>query len=442
MSTDQSHTLSPFQPQARFRNQLAPSATLQINERIRTLWAEGRTVYHFAFGESRFPVHPLLKAALAAHAGANAYLPVQGLPALRQAIARYYSAKLGTTYTPAQVLVTPGSKAALFAVQMALDADLLLPTPSWVSYGPQARLLGRRVHSIAGSAADDYALTLAAIDAAAQQAAGRPRLLVLNGYNNPTGRDVDPALLAALADYCRANNILILSDEIYALVPHPGETHRSPAQYYPEGTVVVGGLSKHLSLGGWRLGHALLPAGSEALMRALTVIAGEIWSTASAPIQHAAVVAYSGEPAIETYVAECAAVQAVRTRYIYEMLSELGIRCAPPQGAFYLFPNFDRFRAPLARHGVTTSPELAEFLLERYGLALLPGSAFNVPAHELSLRLASSFVDMEDDARAEALLAAWRAERNPERLIADHHPTLHVALEQFRRFVDDMTAAG
>ena len=435
-------TQSPDIPQftsPAFARDIVLSPTLRINERVKALWAAGETVYHFGFGESRFPVHPKLQAALAANAHRKGYLPVQGLAELREAIAAYDGRLLHTTISPDQVIVGPGSKALIYALQMALAGDLLLPTPSWVSYAPQARLLGKRVIFVRGTAANGYQLTIAALDEAARQAQSETKILLVNSPNNPAGYMFAPEFLRELAEYCRQNRIVVISDEIYARVTHGSRQHVSLAEFYPEGTIVVGGLSKHLSLGGWRLGKAVIPQEQPALMPALRTIASEIWSTATGPVQYTAVTAYSADPDIEAYIAECSQIHAVRTQHIWEMFDELGMSCPRPQGGFYLIPNFDRWREPLARRGVHTSEELSHYLLEKYHIAALPGTAFGVPAAELSLRIATSFVDMETDEAAANVLAAWRQTPDKELFISRHQPQMARALEQFRQFVSDLS---
>ncbi|MCB0085200.1 MAG: aminotransferase class I/II-fold pyridoxal phosphate-dependent enzyme, partial [Caldilineaceae bacterium] len=271
------------------RDRMAPSPTLYINERVNELWAAGGTVYHMGFGESRFPVHPKIWSALRDNADKKSYLASLGLLALREAAANFYARKLGMTIQRDQVIIGPGSKPLYFIIQMALEADLFCPTPSWVSYGPQARLIDRPVYQIPSRAAEGYPLTIDAIYATMRQSANPSKILLLNSPNNPTGQMFEPTFLGQLADYCRTHGVMVLSDEIYSLVPHGHRDHRSMARFYPEGTVVLGGLSKHLSLGGWRLGTAILPDTDQgkALMRALRVIAGELWSSPTGPVQYA-----------------------------------------------------------------------------------------------------------------------------------------------------------
>lgn len=432
-----SHGSLDFTLSAAVTRQATLSPTLALNERVTRLWAAGQTVYHLGFGESRFPVHPKLAAALAANFHRTSYPPAQGIAELRSAVAGFYRRHFGLDASPEQVIVGPGSKALLFAALTALDGDVLLPTPSWVSYGPQAQLLGRTVLRIPATAADGYALTLDALDRTVAQSQHPQKVLVLNSPCNPTGQMLAPAQIAELVDYCRARRIVILSDEIYALTAHGHRPHVSLGKAYPEGALVCGGLSKHLSLGGWRLGVAVVPPGEAgaALMRAMRVVAGEIWSAPTAPVQYAAALAYSGDFEIEAYIAECARLHALRTQHVWSWLVEFGIPCAQPDGAFYLFPNFDRWREPLARRGVRTADELAAYLLEHHRIAALPGTAFGVPPGELSLRLATSYLDMETDAQAAALLAAWRAAPDAETFLRDHHPATQEAIRRLGEFV-------
>jgi aspartate/methionine/tyrosine aminotransferase len=231
-----------------------------------------------------------------------------------------------------------------------------------------------------------------------------------------------------------------MSDEIYGLIPHGEVGHESIANHYPEGTIVLGGVSKHLSLGGWRLGVAIVPGTSEgaALLAALRKIAGEVWSSPSAPVQHALIAAYRDDPEIPAYIAECARIHAIRTHRMWECLSELGIPCCKPEGGFYLFPNFDHLREPLAKRGIKTSFQLTDYLLEKYAIATLPGAQIGTPAEDLSVRLATSYLDMETHEHAAAVLAAYRANPDPAALMRDHHPMTQAAMDQFRRFVREL----
>jgi aspartate aminotransferase len=322
---------------------------------------------------------------------------------------------------------------------------VILPFPSWVSYAPQAHILGKPVLWVPLRSEDGYLLDVDILRQHMEEEKedwGNPELLIFNSPNNPTGTMLPPERVQDLADFARAEQLMVLSDEIYALVAHGSAPHVSPARYYPEGTVVLGSLSKHLSLGGWRLGVAVLPPGraGEAIRQVLANIAGSIWSCAPAPVQYAALTAYGDDDEIDEYASLCAGMHAARSRYLYQRLVEAGIACAEPSGAFYLYPNFDAWRGPLAARGVATSDDLAAFLLKRYELATMPGSAFGSPPGELSLRLSSSFLDAENDKVAACLVDAFCADPDPVRFIAGYHPQLREAADRFAWFVAELEA--
>jgi aspartate aminotransferase len=388
---------------------LHPSATLAIHERVAELRRAGRDVIHLGFGESRFSVHPHLVDALCRHAGRSGYLPVLGLPELRQAVAEFRCREFGTACSAEQIVIGPGSKLLLYSALLALEGDLLLPAPSWVSYAPQAQLAGKRVHWIPTRPIDGYLLQptdLADTIARAREAGGEPKLLLLNSPNNPTGAVYPPQLLAELAEIVARERLLVLSDEIYALVTRDGSVPASMSGLLPESTLVFSGVSKDLSLGGWRLGYLQLPTGpaGELLVSRLRTIASETWSAVAAPIQYAALTAFADDPDIAVYRRQCTQAHGVLIRELWNHVRKAGLDCPQPAGAFYIFPSFAPFRKELSRQGVSTSVQLAEFLLETAGLATLPGSAFGMPNDDLSLRLSTGCV-LADDAEAAVFLA-------------------------------------
>lgn len=418
---------------------LTPSPTLYINERVRQLWAEGRTVYHLGFGESRFPAHPKIVSALAEHASRQSYLPSAGIPELRQAVADFHSRQLEREVSADQVIVAPGSKALLFAFQMAVAGATVLPTPSWVSYEPQSRLIQRPVLRIPSSPETGHHLHPERLRRLLHHSPYSQHLLILNSPSNPTGQMLAPAHLEEIADICRQENVLVLSDEIYGLTSY-GRQHVSISHFYPEGTVVVGGKSKHLSLGGWRLGIAIVPPGEsgQQLLQAAAKVGSELWSTASAPIQYAAITAYGDDADLAAYIRKCTALHAARTRFLWRGLCELDVPCAEPMGAFYLFPIFDQWRKQLSARGVHTSVDLAGFLLDEFQIATLPGSDFGTPDSELSLRLSTSYVDLETDERAAKMIERADSGMSAEALLIDHHPGMNEAIARFGSFLSSL----
>ncbi|MFT6101365.1 MAG: aspartate/methionine/tyrosine aminotransferase, partial [Arenicella sp.] len=194
------NTTTPFNP---VFEGLVPSSTLYINEAVNQLWRQGEQAFHMGFGESRFDVHPRLKSSLIDNANKKSYLPARGLPELIDSVASYYTSKLNTPFSPSQVIVGPGSKSLIFGLQMVMNADLFLPTPSWVSYAPQAQLLGNKVSYIPSSVEDNYQLDIDALDDLVKKSDNPCKLLIINSPNNPTGEVMSDDFLKKLADYCR-----------------------------------------------------------------------------------------------------------------------------------------------------------------------------------------------------------------------------------------------
>ncbi len=392
--------------------EMETSATLAMNEAVAKRRTAGLQTIHLGFGEASFPLHPILRAELARAAAHTSYAPVLGLPALREAIADYLQRTRGLAGSAAQVAVAPGSKPLLYALLQALEGDLLLPVPSWVSYGPQARLAGRRVIDVPTDDSDHHRLTPDMLDetlARARREGANPRILLVNTPSNPTGGMFDAADAEAIAGWARTEGITLISDEIYAELAHGWRPHVSPARFYPEGCIVTGGLSKAFSAGGWRLGYAVLPAtaGGSALMSALRALASEVWSSATTPVQQAAIAAFRPDPELETYVRRSARVHGYVASRLYETFVNLGILCPRPAGAFYLYPDFAAYRDALHERGIATSDELARYLLDEWGVATLPGTAFGERPETLRLRVATSLLYEPDGYPAEEEREAW-----------------------------------
>ena len=379
---------------------LKPSATLAINERSDQLRAQGRTVYKLGLGQSPFPVAPPVVEALRSNAFRKDYLEVQGLKELREAVAAYHCRRMNVCYTGDSVLIGPGSKELMFLLQLVYYGDLVIPTPSWVSYAPQAHILGRRVSWLQTREENAWKLTPDELERVCAEDQGRPRIMVLNYPANPTGATYAVDELEALAEIAREHSVILLSDEIYGELHHQGR-HVSIARFYPEGTIISGGLSKWCGAGGWRLGTFVFPAGLDWLRNAMANVASETYTSTSAPIQYAAVRAFPGGSEIQTYLAHSRRILAALGNRLRGKLTDGGISVTEPQGAFYLFPSFAPGAERLRGRGITTSVSLCEKLLEETGVAILPGSHFGRPDEELTARLA--YVDFDG---AQALAAS------------------------------------
>lgn len=372
---------------------IGESATLAIQQRSEVLRSQGRQVYRIGFGQSPFPVPERVVKALRRHAARKEYLPVRGLAELREAVAAHHRRVDGIDAAADGVLIGPGSKELIFLLQLVFAGDVLIPSPSWVSYAPQARILGRRPRTVSTTFEDGWKVVPERLAQTADEGGG-PHLLILNYPNNPVGNTYTAGELAALADVARRHRILVLADEIYGRLAFDGD-HVSIARFYPEGTIVTSGLSKWCGAGGWRLGTVLFPPELAPLRDAMGAVASETFTAASAPIQYAAVTAFAGGADVDRYLHDSRRVLSALGRRCAEILGSAGIRVHAPEGGFYLFPDFTSFASRLAPRGVHDGPTLCERLLEDTGVATLPGQPFGRPRSELTARL--SYVDFDGE---------------------------------------------
>jgi aspartate aminotransferase len=365
---------------------LESSPTVAINERSDALRRGGRNICKLGLGQSPFPVPPSVVEALRVNAACKDYLPVRGLAALREAVAAYHRRSIGMAATAEDVIIGPGSKELLFLLQIVFDGELIVPTPAWVSYAPQARICGRRVTYLHSRFEDGWKLTPSLLDTHCRTHDG-PRVLILNYPSNPTGCTYTADELADLAETARRYRVIVLSDEIYGEIHHRGE-HASIARAYPEGTIVSSGLSKWCGAGGWRLGTFTFPSALRPLLDAIASVASETYTSTSAPIQFAAITAFQGGIEIERYLARARRILGALGGAVTERLVRAGARVAPPDGAFYVFPDFGPLSERLRRRAIDTSDELCARLLEETGVAILPGAPFGRSPEELTARLA------------------------------------------------------
>lgn len=406
---------------------LAQSATLEINERSAALKRQGREVFKLGLGQSPFPVpHPVVDA-LREHAHEKDYLPVKGLMQLRESVADYHHRTQGIACTAEDVLIGPGSKELMFLLQLVYYGDLVIPTPSWVSYAPQATIIGRHIRWLPTLSKDAWRLTPEEIENLCQKDPDRPRLLILNYPNNPSGNSYLQDELKALAQIARKYRVILLSDEIYGELHHKGQ-HVSIARYYPEGTIVSSGLSKWCGAGGWRLGTFTFPQPLRWLLDSMAVVASETYTATSAPIQFAGIRAFLGGKEIDDYLRQSRRILRALGRHISETLLDAGVQVDEPRGGFYLFPDFSPFAEKLAARKIRTSDDFCQKLLEDTGVAILPGSSFGRRPEELTARLA--YVDFDGAAALKAAEKAPLNKGNPEEFLKSHCGGILTAIDR------------
>ena len=378
MATTSGRVLAP----SRRASRIAPSASMALDARAKSLKAAGQPIISFGVGEPDFPTPEPIKSAADRAMAENQthYTTVGGDPALRKLIAERTAETNGLPFSPAQVISTSGAKEALYiAFQVLCDEgdEVLIPTPYWVSYAEQAKLAGATVVPVE----TDFPNWKITPDRLRKHLTPRSKVLVLCTPSNPTGIVYSDAELAALAAVVQEAEMATLLDEIYARISYVnvGRWLRA-APALVDRTMIVDGVSKAYAMTGWRLGWLV---GPPALMETASALQSHLTSHPSSITQQAAIFALQGDPQVERTVDEMVRTFRERRDAIVDGLSGIdGLVCPRPDGAFYVYPDVrGLFGRPLGKHGrlVRSSDELASYLLDEALVATVPGEAFGAP---------------------------------------------------------------
>ena len=360
---------------------LKPSATLAINEESNKLKKAGKIIYKFGFGQSPFPIPDAVISALKNSANKNTYLPMQGLEELRKVIANDLNRSNGNSFKADDIVIGPGTKELMFLTQIAFNGDILLPAPSWVSYQPQAIIAKNRVYWVQTDINTNWFPTAKLIEDKIKTIKNKNLLLFLNSPNNPSGTICEN--LEEIAKIAKKYKLIVLSDEIYSRLTFD-KKYLSISNFYPEGTIISSGLSKWCGAGGWRLGFFAIPSQLKELKNSLKILCSESFTSVSAPIQYAAIEAYKGDHS--EYLRQVKKILSFVGNYVYENLKSNVINIAKPEGGFYLFPEFTNAK-------FSSSSEMCKGILNKTGVALLPGSDFGLDSSKMLARL--SYTDFD-----------------------------------------------
>lgn len=355
-----------------------PSATATLFRRANQLRARGVDLISFVVGEPDFetPAHIQAAAKSAIDSGAFRYTEVAGIKTLRQAVvenSRRYRG--GVSHTAEQVVVSVGAKHALFNLALALldsDDEVVIPTPSYVSYPDQVTLCGAVPIRVPCSEDQGFLLTPEALRRALSS---RTKALVLCTPSNPTGAAYSANQLAALAEVARMHDFWIIVDEIYSRLIYDGCGHKSILEVAPdlhERIAIVDGVSKTYAMTGWRIGWVLAP---ENVAKACETIQSQSTTNPTTVAQYAALAALRGpqEP-----IEQMRATFETRRNHLVEGLNRIsGLSCRMPTGAFYAFVNVTGL---LGRRDesfeLIDDVTVSEWLLQKANVAVVPGSAF------------------------------------------------------------------
>lgn len=360
---------------------LAPSPTLAMQARARTMRAQGIDVISFGAGEPDFDTPRRIKDAAirALEAGHTRYTEVGGIPELRAAVCQKLRRDNGLDYALDEVVVSCGAKHTLYNIAMALlnpGDEVLIPSPFWVSYPEQVRLLGAVPVEVPTPEAAGFDLDPTEVG---RRVTGRTKMIILDSPGNPTGAVFSVEALAEVARLAVARDLWVVSDECYEALTYEGR-HVSIASLGSDikaRTIVVNTCSKAYAMTGWRIGYA---AGPTPVIRAMTDVQSQVTSSPTSIAQWAAVEALAGP---QDEVAKMAGEFDRRRRVIVAGLNEIpGVRCVMPRGAFYAFPNVSAlFGRQWSGGRLQGSATVTEFLLEAARIATVAGVDFGSDDH-------------------------------------------------------------
>lgn len=358
---------------------IKPSPTLAMHAKAREMTARGIEVINFGVGEPDFDTPDYIKNAgiQAIQDNFTRYTAAAGIPELRQAIVAKLKRENSLDYSPAEILVSPGAKASIAIALMAIcnpGDEVLIPAPYWVSYPSQTEMVDAIPVYLPTDESSGFKITADQLSKVVKTL-NKPKALLLNSPNNPTGAVYTKTELEAIAELCVQYDLLVISDEIYEKLIYDGEKHYSIAAISEEikkRTIVVNGVSKAFAMTGWRLGYA---AGPVEIIKAAAGIQGHTTSCVTSITQRAAVAALTQDDgSIEKMRREFDR----RRKFLVNEINRIPhVSCLLPKGAFYTMTNVGYY-VMNNRKGIKNTDDLCLYLLEQAHIAVVTGAAFGM----------------------------------------------------------------
>jgi len=374
---------------------IKPSPTLAMDAKAKAMKASGIDVVSFGVGEPDFDTPENIKEAAikALREGFTKYTPVGGIDPLKDAIIEKFNRDNNLNYAREEIIVSCGAKHSLYNIAQALlnpGDEVLIPSPYWVSYPDQVLLNDAIPVFVKTYESDSFMVRPEAINSSITK---KTKALILNSPSNPTGLTYDKKTLETVAEIALRHGIFVISDEIYEKLTYDGFKHVSIASFGNDikaKTIVVNGLSKSYAMTGWRIGYA---AGPKEIIKAMTNIQSQSTSNPTSISQKAAVEALKGP---QDFIASMLAEFDRRRRFLIGGLNSIsGMSCLSPTGAFYAFPNTSKlYGKTTGDRTISSSSDLALYLLEKANVALVHGEAFGDDAY-IRLSYATSIEEIK-----------------------------------------------
>jgi len=374
-------------------NRISVSPTMAVLQAAEQLKSKGVDVVDFGPGEPDFPTPENIKRAAvkALEENRTKYTPTPGIAPLRQAICDWHAAQLGSSYQPAECIVSAGGKQAIFNAVCSLvnsGDEVVIAAPYWVSYPDIVKYAGGRPVIVETRAEDDFIMRAADVEKALT---ARTRMVIADSPCNPTGAVIPPEEFEKLFSLCRRKGVWLLSDECYSHFVY-GKAKPFSVASLPgskDRLMIIGSCSKTYAMTGWRVGYALAP---QQLVAAMNKLQSQSTSNVTTMAQYAALEALRGP--MDSVAAMLAEYARRRERIVAGLRAIPGVTCTAPQGAFYVFPNISAH----LNAAMPSDTAVARLLLERENVAVVPGEAFGAPGY-LRISYAASMERIEEGLR-------------------------------------------
>jgi aspartate aminotransferase len=381
---------------AKWLDCIVPSPTMAVNQKVIELKSKGKKIVSLVVGEPDFETPDFIKEAVnqALKKNYTKYTETQGILPLREAICEKLQRDNGLKYDPSQIITTCGAKQAISTALFVLideGEEVLVPSPYWVSYPDMVKLARGVPVFVETTAKNRYKLTTADLE---KVTTPKTKVLILNNPSNPTGVLYDKDELLKIAQWCVKKGITMISDEVYERIVFSGRKFTSVAGLSEEiynSTVTINGLSKSHCMTGWRMGYAAAPKN---VIGAMTNFQSHFLSHIPTFIQHASIVALKDD----SFIAKMVVAYEERINTTVELMKKYMPLCefVEPDGAFYIFPTVNKYYGK-SFNGKTIkdSVDMATFLLEEAGVAVVPGLAFGMD-NNIRLSVATSLDQIKD----------------------------------------------
>jgi aspartate aminotransferase len=371
---------------------IKPSATMVVNEKATALKLKGVDLIDFGAGEPDFDTPESIKnaAEAAMRAGQTKYTPVGGTDALKSAIVAKLKRDNGLEYAKNEVIASCGGKHGLFVAFQALFGDgdeVIVPAPYWVSYPDMLLLAGAKARIVLTKEENGFKVTPAELEAAFTP---KTKAIIINSPSNPAGVAYDETELGALLEVIAKRDCMIISDDVYEQMVYGDFKLGQVLRLRPDlrdRTLICNSVSKTYAMTGWRIGYT---AGPAAIIKAMTMLQGQMTSNPSSVAQAGAAQALGGpQGSVPLMMGEFGK----RRDFVVERLRKIPqVRCPKPQGAFYVFPNIAAYLN--LDGGPKNGDELASYLIEEAHVAVVGGTDFGYPDH-IRISYATSMQNLE-----------------------------------------------